>query len=185
MALKATIYKASVDVSDIDRNIYTDHNLTLARHPSETDERMMVRLLAFALNAPPDNDHGPLEFGKDMWAPDEPCLFQKDLTGLMLHWIEVGQPDEKLLSRICSRSPRVTVYSFSSSTTTWWTGLVNKLTRTKNLTVWQIPHEQSEALAKLAQRSMTLQVTLQDGAIWVGDGKQSVEITLQLLHGKE
>lgn len=185
MALKATIHKASIEVSDIDRNIYSDHNLTIARHPSETDERMMIRVLAFALNAPPDNDQGPLELGKDMWAPDEPALCQKDLTGLMVHWIEVGQPDEKLLTRVCSRSPRVTVYSFSSSTATWWSGLAGKLTRTKNLTVWQIPAEQSQALARMTKRSMTLQVTLQDGAIWIGDGTQSVEITLQCLHGQE
>ncbi|TDU70972.1 uncharacterized protein YaeQ [Prosthecobacter fusiformis] len=183
MALKATIHKASLNISDIDRNLYSDHNLTLARHPSETDERMMIRLLAFALNAPPNNDQGLLEFGKDMWEPDEPCLVQKDLTGLLVHVIEVGQPDEKRITRLCSRAARVSVYSFSSSTATWWSGIAGKLTRLRNLTVWQVPAEQSQQLAAMCKRSMSLQLTLQDGALWVGDGTDSVEITLSCLYG--
>ena len=183
MALKATIYKASLDVSDIDRNLYSDHSLTIARHPSETDERMMIRILAFALNAPANNDQGLLEFGKDMWEPDEACLWQRDLTGLVVHWIEVGQPDEKRITRVCSRAARVSIYSFSSSTPTWWAGISGKLTRLRNLTVWQIPADQSQKLAAMCQRSMSLQITLQDGSLWVGDGTESVEITLQCLHG--
>ena len=100
MAINATIYKATVQFSDLDRNCYSDHSLTLARHPSETDERMMIRLLAFVLNAPANNDLGTLEFGKDMWDPDEPCLIQTDLTGLTEHWIDVGQPDVLAAQRI-------------------------------------------------------------------------------------
>lgn len=185
MALKATIHKANLDISDIDRNVYSEHNLTVARHPSETDERMMIRLLAFALNVPADNDQGTLEFGKDMWEPDEPCLVQKDLTGLTLHLIEVGQPDEKRITRICSRAAKVTVYSFSSSTPTWWSGIAGKLTRLRNLTVWQVPAEQSQKLAAMSQRSMNLQFTLQDGTLFVGDGTESVEITLKCLFGEQ
>ncbi len=184
MALKATIYKASLDISDIDRNQYSDHNLTLARHPSETDERMMVRLLAFALNAPLNNDLGTLEFGKDMWEPDEACLWQRDLTGLIVHWIEIGQPDEKRITRVCSRAGRVSVYSFSSSTATWWAGIAGKLSRLRNLTVWQIPAEQSQKLAAMTARSMSLQITLQDGALFVGNGEETVDITLQRLFGE-
>ena len=100
MALKAIIHKANVQLSDIDRGVYGDHPLTIARHPSETDERMLIRLLAFALNVPEDNDHGALEFAKDMWDVEEPALWHKDLTGQIIeHWIEVGQPDEKRLLR--------------------------------------------------------------------------------------
>ncbi len=183
MALKATIYKASLQITDIDRNVYGDHSLTIARHPSETDERMMIRLLAFALQVPPDNDKGDLEFGKDMWEPDEPCLWQRDLTGLIEHQIEVGQPDEKRLLRLCGRAARVTVYSFGGSTPTWWAGVANKLSRTRNLTVWQIPAEQSQQLAALAARSMVLQVTTQEGGIWVAEGARTVEITPTCLHG--
>ncbi|SKA86815.1 Uncharacterized conserved protein YaeQ, suppresses RfaH defect [Prosthecobacter debontii] len=184
MALKATILKARIDVSDLDRNHYTDHQLTLAQHPSETNERLMVRLLAYVLNAPADNDRGTLEFGKDMWDPDEACLWQKDLTGLVVHWIEVGQPDEKRLQRLCSRSECVTVYAYGSSTDAWWTDISGKLTRLQNLKIWQIPAEQSEQLATLTKRSMDLHITIQDGALWVGNDEESVEITLRQLHGE-
>lgn len=184
MAAKATIYKAEVQLSDIDRGVYGDYPMTIARHPSETDERMIIRLLAFALNVPPDTDHGPLEFAKDMWDPDEPSLWQRDYTGDIVHWIEVGQPDEKRLLRATARVGRVSVYSFSSSTPTWWKGIENKLTRARNLVVWQIPAEQSAALTALAQRTMVLQVTVQDGAIWIGDGTHSIEVTPQRLSGQ-
>jgi len=181
MALKATIYKAQIELADIDRNVYCDHSITLARHPSETDERLLVRLLAFTLNAPSDPDEPPLEFAKDMWEPDEPSLWQKDPTGRIQHWIEVGQPDEKRLLRCSARVDRITVFSFAASTGTWWKGLENRLTRLQNLTVWQIPPDQSQALAAMAQRAMQLQVTVQAGAIWVSDGTRSVEIAPQPL----
>jgi uncharacterized protein YaeQ len=181
MALKAIIYKANVQLSDIDRGVYGDYPLTIARHPSETDERMLIRLLAFALNVPGDAKHGALEFARDMWDADEPALWQKDLTGQIEHWIEVGQPDEKRLLRTTSRSGRVSVYSFSTSTPVWWKGIQSKLTRARNLAIWQLPAEQSRALSMLAQRNMDLQVTLQDGAIWVGDGGRSIEVSPLLL----
>lgn len=183
MALKAIIYKATLQLADMDRNAYGDYPMMIARHPSETDERMLVRLLAFALNVSTSNDGGSLELAKDMWDADEPGLWQKDLTGRIVHWIEIGQPDEKRLLKASSRADRASVYSFSASTTTWWNGIATKLTRARNLTVWQIPAAQSQALAGLAQRSMTLQVTVQDGATWVGDGQQSLEVTPHLLYG--
>ena len=184
MSLKATIYKASVQLSDIDRSVYGDYPVTIARHPSESDERMLIRLLAFALNVPADNDHGALEFAKDMWEADEPSLWQKDYTGDIVHWIEVGQPDEKRLLRASARVGRVSVYSFSASTPTWWKGIETKLTRARNLSVWQIPSDQSRALAALAQRTMELQVTVQDGAFWVGDGTRSIEVAPVRLFGQ-
>ena len=184
MSIKATIYKASVQISDIDRNVYGDFSVTIARHPSETDDRMMIRLLAFALNQPADSDHGALEFARDMWEADEPSLWQKDYTGSIVHWIEVGQPDERRLLRATSRVGRVSVYSFGSSTPIWWKGIEPKLTRVRNLSVWQIPWEQSQALAALAQRTMELQVTVQDGGIWVGDGTRSIEVAPVRLCGK-
>lgn len=183
MALKATIYKAHIQLSNIDRNVYGDYPVTIARHPSETDERMLIRLLAFALNVPEDDDRSTLEFAKDMWDADEPGLWQKDLTGHIEHWIEVGQPDEKRLLRATSRVGRVSVYSFSASTPIWWKGIETKLTRARNLSVWQIPADQSQALAALAQRTMELQVTVQDEAIWVGDGTRSIEVALRRLCG--
>lgn len=183
MAIKATIYKASVQFSDLDRNFYSDHSLTIARHPSETDERMMVRVLAFVLNAPANNDLGTLEFGKDMWEPDEPCLIQTDLTGLTEHLIDVGQPDEKRILRACGRAKRVSIYSFGTTTTSWWAKVASKVARASNLTVWQIPAEQSQQLATLAERGMSLQITIQDGVIYVGAGTVSVEVTITCLFG--
>jgi uncharacterized protein YaeQ len=183
MAIKATIYKATLQLSDLDRNVYADHSLTIARHPSETDERMLIRLLAFALNVPANSDHGVLELAKDMWDPDEPALWRKDLTGRIEHWIEVGQPDDKRMMRASSIAGRVSVYSFSSSTPTWWQEIQTKITRARNLSVWQIQSEQSKALVRLAQRSMQLQVTVQDGAVWVGDGEHSLEVTPIRLFG--
>jgi uncharacterized protein YaeQ len=183
MALKAIIYRANVNVSDLDRNLYSDHSFTIARHPSETEERMMVRLLAYVLNVPPNNDLGTLEFGKDMWEADEPALCQKDLTGLLMHEIELGQPEEKRLVRACGRSKKVTVYSFSSTTAAWWASVANKLSRVNNLTVWQFSAEQTEALGKLAQRSINLQITLQEGTYWIGQGESSVELTPVCLFG--
>ncbi len=185
MALKATIHKASISFSDLDRNVYRDHEVTIARHPSETEERMLVRLLALVLNAPENNDHGTLELGKDLWEADEPALQQQDLTGLPVHWIELGQPDEKRLVRICRRVPKVTVYSFSTATPTWWSALAGKLSPIKNLTVWQIPSEQTEALGALVERTMELQVTLQEGTLTVDADDKSVELIPVRLFGSE
>lgn len=181
MALKAIISKVQIELADMDRQVYGSHSLTVARHPSETDERMMVRLLAFALNVPENNDFGDLELAKDMWEPDEPSLWQRDYTGRMLHWIEVGQPDEKRLSRVCARSERVSVYAFHSSVPVWWAGLCNRMTRTQNLWVWRIPEDQSANLGSLAQRSMELHVSVQDGTVWVTEGERSVQLDLECL----
>jgi len=181
MAIKATICKATVELSDLDRQIYLTQNTVIAQHPSENNERLMNRLLAFALNMPNDDDHGPLEFAKDMWDADEPALWQKDFTGRLLHWIELGQPDEKRLLRASARVDKVSVYNYGPAT--WWEGIANKLTRAQNLWVWQVPQEQSLALSRLAERTMNLQFTVQDGAVYVSNDKQSVEVTPVKLYG--
>jgi uncharacterized protein YaeQ len=177
MAIKATIYKASLQLADMDRNVYVDHSVTIARHPSETDERMMIRLLALALQLPADTLNGTLEFAKDLWDNDEPALLHKDLTGQIVHWVEVGQPDDKRLLKASGRAERVSVYSFSHSTPIWWAGIANKVSRANNIAAWQIEAAQSQALAGLAQRGMQLQISIQDGTAWIGDGQQSIEIT--------
>lgn len=176
MALKATIFKAGVQLADMDRGIYADHALTIARHPSETDERMMVRLLAFALNVPADDHDGALEFAKSLSDTDEPDLWQRDLTGRIVQWIECGQPDERRLLRAAGRADRVVVYSYGSSTPIWWNGLKGKVARAANVAVWQLPAAQSQALGALAQRTMRLQVNVQDGHVQVTDGEHSVEL---------
>jgi uncharacterized protein YaeQ len=182
MAIKATIYKAALQIADMDRSVYVDHAVTIARHPSETDERMMVRLLALALNLPADTNHGTLELAKDLWETDEPALWHKDLTGRIVHWIDIGQPDDKRLLKASGRADKVSVYSYSASTPIWWSGIANKIARAGNIEVWQIDAEQSRALAGLAQRGMQLQLSVQDGSCWLSDGQASVEITPQRLN---
>lgn len=177
MALKATIYKAQLQLSDMDRGVYGEHLLTIARHPSETDERMMIRVLAYALNAPASNDHGALELAKSLWDTDEPDLWQRDLTGQIVHWIDVGQPDERRILRASPRAERVTVLSYASSTPVWWGNVASKITRARNVAVWQIEPAQSQALAALTQRTMQLQVSVQDGTAYVSEGERTVEIT--------
>ncbi len=184
MALKATIHKARIQLADMDRNVYRDHSATIARHPSETDDRLLVRLLVLALQAPEDPEAGPLELGKDLWEPDEPSLFQKDLTGRIVHWIDIGQPDERRLLRTSSRVDRLTVYAYHPTTAVWWQELAHRVTRLSNLTVWQIPSEQARSLGELAQRTMELQMTVQDGVIWLSDDRRSVEVTPQRLRGE-
>ena len=181
MALKATIYKAQLQIADMERNVYADHTVVIARHPSEADERMMIRLLAFALNVTADDNKGKLEFAKDLWDVDEAALWHKDYTDAILHWIDVGQPDDKRLMKAAGRAERVTVLSFASSTPVWWKGLETKITRADNISVWQIEAEPSQALARLTERSMQLQLTIQDGNIWIGNAKDTVEITPQRL----
>ena len=183
MALKATIYKVQLQIADMDRAVYADHALTLALHPSETEERLLVRLLAFALNVPHDTEHGALQFARGLSDGDEPDLWQHDLTGQLLHWIEVGQPDERRLAKACSRAGRVTLYVFGSASGIWWNGIRNKLTRLDKLTVWQIPSEQAQALSRLAARSMQWQLTVQDGHVWVNSGEASLELLPQALMG--
>ncbi|MCC6234637.1 MAG: YaeQ family protein [Verrucomicrobiales bacterium] len=183
MALKATIYKAQVHFCDLDRNVYADHAVTIARHPSETDERLLVRLLAFTLNAPASAEEPALEFAKDLWEPDEPSLWQKDPTGRVLHWIDLGHPDERRLLRVTARVERMSIYSYSATTAVWWKGLEPGLSRIRNLTVWHIPPMQSQALSAMAQRTMRLQVTVQDAVTWVEDGAQSLEVVPERLWG--
>jgi len=176
MALKATICKAGLQIADMDRKYYAEHALTVARHPSETDERMMVRLLAFALNA-----HEHLAFGKGLSDTDEPDLWQKDLTGVIEHWIEVGQPDEKRLLRACGRSERVTVYAYGNRAELWWKPVADNLKRAKNLVVWRIPAAASQALEKLAARTMHLQCTVQEGQLWFSNAVETVQVELAAL----
>ena len=174
MALKASIFKVELQIADIDRNYYQNHTLTLARHPSETDERMMVRLLAFALHA-----HEALSFGKGLSTDDEPDLWQKDLTGIIELWIDVGLPDEKLIRKACGRARQVFIYTYGGRVADmWWNQCRGKLERIKNLTVINLPPSTSQAIAKQAQRNMQLNCTIQDEQIWLADKNQSVQIEL-------
>ena len=174
MALKSTIFKAQINISDLDRGYYAEHNLTLARHPSETDERMMIRLLAFILYA-----GELLEFGRGLSTEDEPALWQKDYSGTIERWIEVGLPDERALRKASARAREVIVLTYGGRTADiWWDKDGAAMSRLPNLHVLDIPADQATALTALAQRSMQLQCTLQDNQLWItsGDGQQTVLI---------
>ena len=176
MAIKATIYKASLQIADMDRNVYGEHALTLPLQPSETEERLMARVLAFALNVPADDLHGTLQLARGMADADEPDLWHKDLTDQLMHWIEVGQPEERRLAKACGRSRKVSLYCYSYSAHIWYAGIANKISRLRNLEIWQLPAEQSQALAALCNRSMQLQISIQDGHVYINQGDQAVEV---------
>ena len=180
MAIKSTIFKANLQIADIDHGYYADHALTLARHPSETDERMMVRLAALALQAHELHDtcggDGQLAFGAGLSDPDDPDVSLTDFTGRKRLWIEVGQPEDKPLAKAASRADAVLVYAFHHAAEVWWRGIESKLTRLDRLQVWRIPAEQSQALAQLAERSMQLQATVQDGALTLSSALGSVHL---------
>jgi uncharacterized protein YaeQ len=180
MAIKSTIFKAHLQLADIDHSYYADHALTLARHPSENDERMMVRLVALALHAHALQDvcrgDGTLAFGAGLSDPDDPDVHLTDYTGRKRLWIEVGQPEDKPLAKACSKADAVVLYAFGSAADVWWRGIETKLTRLDRLQVWRLPTEVAPALAAMAERSMQLQATVQEGALTLSSTLGSVHI---------
>lgn len=176
MALKATVCKAELSISDIDRGYYAEHQLTLAQHPSENNERLIMRLLAFVLFA-----HEDLAFTKGLSEPDEPDLWQKDLTGTIERWIDLGQPDDKRLLKACGRAKHVNLVSYGNAVPIWWAGVVNKLSRATNLSVCRLVVVGDTPLADFVQKSMRLQCTVQDGELWLSDDLRSAQITVEHL----
>ena len=164
MALKSTIYKVELDIADMDREYYAAHSLTLARHPSESEGRMMIGLAAFALNA-----GERLEFSRGLGETEEPDLWQRDLTGELELWIELGHPDEKRLAKACGRSRRVLVYTYSGQPELWWDPIADRLSRFRNLSVYRFEAGEVRALDALVKRSMSLSCTVQDGEAWLRD----------------
>jgi uncharacterized protein YaeQ len=163
MAQKATIYKVELSVSDMDRHYYETHKLTVAKHPSETDERLMVRILAFALNA-----HEQLEMTKGISTDDEPDIWQKSLSDELELWVALGLPSEKIVRQSCGKASSVIVYSYGGRTAEmWWDKIKNSTTRFDNLRVINFSEKNTSDLGKLASRSMKLQVNIQDGDVMV------------------
>jgi uncharacterized protein YaeQ len=172
VAAGATIFKAELQIADMDRNYYETHAITVARHPSETDERMMVRILAFVLHA-----HEHLEFGRGLSAQDEPDLWRKDLTGAIDLWIDVGQPDERDVRRACNRAKRVVIVCYGGrGANLWWSQNREKLERQDNLSVIDVPYESTRELARLANRTMQLQCNIQEGQVSMIGGANMVQI---------
>ncbi len=174
MALKATIYKAAVNVADLDRNQFLDATLTLARHPSETQERMMLRLLAWIKYA---NER--LQFTRGLSAEEEPeAWLRNDHMGIDL-WIELGLPDERRIKKVCTQSTEVALFTYNSrAAEIWWQQNKNKCSQFNNLSVWYLDDEQLAKLSAFAGRTMILQATIQDGAIWLSDAENNLEIHL-------
>ncbi|TYB84007.1 YaeQ family protein [Oceaniovalibus sp. ACAM 378] len=163
MAQKSTIYKVELSVSDMDRHYYETHKLTVAKHPSETDERLMVRIVAFALNA-----HELLEMTKGLSTDDEPDIWQKSLSGELDVWVALGLPSEKVIRQSCGKAAKVVIYPYGGRTAEmWWDKVKNSTTRFDNLQVVNFSESDTDALARLASRTMKLQVNIQDGDVMV------------------
>ena len=181
MALKATIFKAVIQVSNIDRGYYQEHTLTLARHPSETNERMMIRLLAFAVHA---SDR--LQFTKGLSTDDEPEVWQKSLSDEIDIWVDLGLPDEKRLRKACARAKQVFLYCYGGrNVQLWWQQNQNQLERHNNLSVIDLPRLATDTLASFAQKNMNLSFTMQDNHVFVADEKDNVEIEFCILKNAE
>ena len=172
MAIKATVYKAELQISDMDRHYYQAHALTLAQHPSETLQRMMIRLLIFAIHA-----DEKLEFTRGLSSDDEPDLWQKSDDGEIDVWIDLGQPDEKRIRKACGRAKAVYIYSYSQrSASVWWQKVENKLSRFDNLHIVTLDDAPCAELVQLVERSMRLQCSIQDAELWLGNDQCSVHI---------
>ena len=177
MATGATVYKALIDISDLDRNYYGSHSLTVARHPSETEERLMLRILAFCCHA---GEH--LEFGRGLSTQGEPALWEMAPTGEIHHWIEVGCVDVKQVRRACGKSEMVTIMAYDDDRIVpWWTSNKGEFSKLDKLSVITVSNELLEKLAKYVNRNMRLSVTIQDNIIWLSDDSGSLQIEFQTL----
>ena len=177
MALKATIYKAELTISDMDRDYYATHTLTIAQHPSETILRMMTRIAVFALNA-----HEQLEFTRGISTDDEPDLWQRSYSDEIELWIELGQPDEKRLRKACNKAQAVKLYGYQGNAfDVWWKQNANKVHAYPKLSVIKLADDACLQLESLCNRTMRLQATIQDGTMWLGDDEQSIELTPETL----
>ncbi|GGP53383.1 hypothetical protein GCM10009347_20270 [Shewanella algicola] len=172
MAAKATVFKVALQIADMDRHYYADHALTLAQHPSETDTRMMVRLLAFALNA-----SDTLAFSKGLCVDDEAELWDKSLSDEINVWVEFGQADEKWLRKASGRAKQVILYTYGGrSVPIWWQQNQQALSRYDNLSVVNFPEDAVKQLAVFVTRNMALQVSISEGQVWLSDNENSVLI---------
>lgn len=170
IAAKATILKAELQVTDLDRHYYASHALTLAQHPSETDTRLLVRLLAFALHA-----DERLEFGRGLSDEDEPALWRRDYTGAIEQWIELGQPEEARLRKASGRAQQVVVVGYGGQAAeAWWKRNAAALGRLRNLSVVDFEDAGLEEAGTLLSRGMRVTAMIQDGELQLMDAERSV-----------
>lgn len=172
MALKSTVVKAELQISDMDRHYYATHTLTLAQHPSETEERLMVRLLAFALLA-----DERLEFGRGLSNDEDPDLWRRDYTGDVQQWVELGLPDESRIRKACGRAQQVVVVSYGGRVAEmWWDKNGAALSRLKNLTVIDLPSTVVDSITALMQRTMRFNCLIQDGELQLMGDHGSIDL---------
>lgn len=171
MAISATINKVSLNIADMDRHYYHSHELTMAQHPSETDFRFMMRLIAFAQNA-----NEQLIFTKGLCVDDEPELWQKTLTNDIELWIDFGQVDEKRIRKACGRAAQVIIYTYNEGkASVWWEQIHKKLERFSNLKVVQI---NAEGIESMVNRNMQIQCNIQDGELYISNSESDCTVTL-------
>ena len=171
MALKPTILKLKIMLSDLDRNLFETLNLTVAQHPSETSERMMVRVLAFCINS-----QEQLEFGKGLSDADEPDIWAKTLDGRISLWIDVGEPAYDRIKKASSISDSVKIYSFNSKSDAWWSAEKASFAKSK-AEVFQVDWQQTKQLAKLVERNMDFTVTITEGSAYFASEEAECEIS--------
>ncbi len=176
MALKPTIYKIALQLANSDRAHYAEAGLTIARHPSETTDRLMARLLGFALNHSKD-----LEFTRGLSTSDEPEIWQHSRDGRIEHWIELGQPEEPRLRKALSRAERISVYSYGASTPTWWKkhgDAIGALPRTE---VWQLPWDEISTLGAALTRNAQISISVSGGHVYAEVEGTTADFELVLL----
>ena len=172
MAPNATVYKAELQVTDMDRHYYASHNLTLAQHPSETDGRLMARLIAFALFA-----EERLEFGRGLSNDEDPDLWLRDYTGDVELWIDLGQPDESRIKKASGRALKAVVFGYNGNAfDIWWGKNESALARFKNLSVVDITEAELDAATGFLQRGMRLTAMIQDGELQLMSDAETVSI---------
>ena len=171
MVISATINKVTLNIADMDRHYYQSHDLTAAQHPSETDFRFMMRIIAFVLNA-----NEKLTFTKGLCVDDEPEVWQKSLMGDIELWIDFGQLDEKRIRKACGRDDQVIVYTYNSQKSDiWWNQIHSKLARYNNL---RVMHIEAEGVENLVKRNMVLQCNIQDGEMLLNDDDNSYTVNM-------
>ncbi|MEM6582236.1 MAG: YaeQ family protein [Pseudomonadota bacterium] len=171
MALKPIIYKPTVQLANSDVAYYDNLSLTLARHPSETLERMTVRLLAYCLLVQPG-----LEFGKGLSTTDEPDLWLHNDNGVIEHWIDVGQIEPTRLKKACGRAKNVSVCCFGKSADTWWRLNKDAVIVLPNITVWHYPFSEVVSVAALIDRKVKLSVSIVGGVVYADNGSESASL---------
>lgn len=172
MAIKSTVFKVDLQITDIDRGYYQTHLLTVARHPSETNERMFMRIIAFSINA-----SDALQFTKGISSDDEPDIWEKSLSDETILWIDLGQPDEKRIRQACGKAQSVIIYTYNQrSATIWWEQIKDKLKRFNNLSVVNLSISDIEGIETMVARTIELQCTIQDGQVWLSQGEKMIQI---------